>query len=124
MMMQQMMHEAAKQAPHAMNAMSSMNSMMKPLAMASTGFVAARALAGNPLTHLLRNPLLLLAAGVTVGYIGFKYRNEILQAVAKATDMGKDFAAQQKENLNDLMAEAQENNEAAAKAASGETPAA
>jgi hypothetical protein len=107
-----------------MNAMSSMNSMMKPLAMASTGFVAARALAGNPLTHLLRNPLLLLAAGVTVGYIGFKYRNEILQAVAKATDMGKDFAAQQKENLNDLMAEAQENNEAAAKAASGETPAA
>lgn len=118
-MMQQMMHEAAKQAPHAMS------EMMKPMMMASTGFVAARALAGNPVTHLLRNPLLLLAAGAAVGYLGFKYRNEILQAVAKATDMGKDFAAQQKENLNDLMAEAQEKNEAAAKATTGgETPAA
>jgi hypothetical protein len=43
--------------------------------------------------------------------------------VAKATDMSKDFALQQKENLNDLMAEAQESNETAAKAAaSGEAP--
>ncbi|MDQ5878020.1 MAG: hypothetical protein QG616_286 [Pseudomonadota bacterium] len=116
-MMHPMMQEAAKQAPHMMG------EMMKPMMMASTGFVAARALAGNPVLHLLRNPLLLLAAGAAAGYLGYKYRKEILEAVAKATDMGKDFALQQKENLNDLMAEAQESNETAAKSASStETP--
>ena len=31
-----------------------------------------------------------------------------MEGLSKATGMGKDFALQQKENLNDLMAEAQE----------------
>lgn len=97
-----------------------MGEMMKPMMMASTGFVAARALAGNPVTHLLRSPLLLLAAGAAAGYFGYKYRKEIAQAVVKMTDMGKDFAAQQKENLDDLIAEAKDSNEAAA----GDPPAA
>ena len=117
-MMHPMMQEAAKQAPHMMS------EMMKPMMMASTGFVAARALAGNPVTHLLRSPLLLLAAGAAAGYFGYKYRKEIAQAVVKMTDMGKDFAAQQKENLDDLIAEAKDSNEAEGKAAAGEPPAA
>jgi hypothetical protein len=112
-MMQPMMQEAAKQAPHMMS------DMMKPMMMASTGFVAARALTGNPVVSVLRNPLLLFAAGVAVGVLGYHYRKEILQAVAKVTDMGKDFALEKKETLGDLMAEAQEGNEAAAKSAVG-----
>lgn len=110
-MMEPMMHEAAKHAPKMMG------EMMKPMMMASTGFVAARALGANPLTAVLRNPLLLLAAGAAIGYVGFKYRKEIAQAVVKLTDMGRDFAAEQKENLDDLIAEAKEGNEAQAKAA-------
>ncbi len=114
-MMQPMMHEAAKHAPQMMG------DMMKPMMMASTGFVAARALGANPVGVLLRSPLLLLAAGAAAGYFGYKYRKEIAQAVVKLTDMGKDFAAQQKENLDDLIAEAKEGNEAEAKAAAATT---
>jgi len=109
-MMQPMMHEAARQAPQMMS------DMMKPMMMGASGFVAARALTGNPALVVLRSPLLLLAAGFTAGYLAHKYRKEIIQAVTKVTDLGKDFVLQQKESLGDLVAEAQESNEAAAKA--------
>lgn len=115
-MTQPMMHEAAKNVPH----------IMKPMMMASTGFVAARALGAKPVGALLRSPLLLLAAGAAVGaaagYLGYRYRKEIVQAVVRLTDMSKDFAAQQKESLDDLIAEAKEGNEAEAKAAAAAEP--
>ncbi|QLQ23739.1 MAG: hypothetical protein HZT41_01595 [Dechloromonas sp.] len=53
---------------------------------------------------------------MTTGYLLHKYRREIIQAVTKAADMGRDFVLQQKESLDDLVAEAQEGNEAEAKA--------
>jgi hypothetical protein len=74
--------------------------------MAATGFAAGKGLLGG--TALLRNPLVLLAAGAAAGYLLFKYEKEIILALSKATGMGKDFALQQKENLEDLMAEAKE----------------
>ena len=63
-------------------------------------------------TTLLRNPLALLAVGaaggVAAGFLLFKYQKEIVDGLSKVTGMGKDFALHQKENLNDLMATAEE----------------
>jgi hypothetical protein len=77
--------------------------------MAATGFAAGKGLLGglNPFNPL-KNPLLLLAGGIAAGYLLHKYEKEIVAAVSKATGMGKDFALQQKENLEDLVAEAQD----------------
>jgi hypothetical protein len=107
-----MTEEMMKQMPHMMGSgMGSMGSSMMghPVAqgamMAATGFAAGRGLLG---ASLLRNPLVLLAAGVAAGYLLHKYEKEIVAAVAKATGMGKDFVLEQKENLSDLVAEAQE----------------
>lgn len=77
--------------------------------MAATGFAAGRGLLGglNPFNPL-RNPLLLLAGGIAAGYLMHKYEKEIVAAVAKVTGLGKDFALHQKENLEDLVAEARD----------------
>ncbi len=118
-MMQPMMTEAARQAPHVMG------EMMKPVVIGAGGYAAARVLTTNPALSFLRAPLVVFAAGVTTGYLLHKYRREIIQAVTKAADMGRDFVLQQKESLDDLVAEAQEDNEAEAKAqVEAEAPAA
>ena len=100
-----MSEEMMKQMPHMMG--NGMSMMGHPLAqgamMAATGFAAGRGLLGGT---LLRNPLVFLAAGLAAGYLLHKYEKEIVAAVSKATGMGKDFALQQKENLEDLVAEA------------------
>jgi len=108
--MQPMMTEAARQAPQVMG------EMMKPMVIGAGGYAAARVLTTNPALSFLRTPLVVFAAGVTTGYLLHKYRREIIQAVTKAADMGRDFVLQQKESLDDLVAEAQEGNEAEAKA--------
>ena len=109
-MIQPMMTEAARQAPLVVG------EMMKPMVIGARGYAAARVLTTNPALSFLRTPLLVFAAGVTTGYLLHKYRREIIQAVTKAADMGRDFVLQQKESLDDLVAEAQEGNEAEAKA--------
>lgn len=99
------MTEAARQMPQMMG-----NMMAHPMAtgsmMAVGGYAAGKGLLGAG-TSLLRNPLVFLAAGVAAGYLLFKYEKEILQTVSKLTGIGKDFVAHQKENLDDLLAEAQ-----------------
>jgi hypothetical protein len=105
-----MTEEMMKRMPHMM---SGSNMTGSPLAhgamMAATGFAAGRGLLG---ASLLRNPLLVFSAGVAAGYLLFKYEKEIVAAVAKATGIGKDFVAHQKEHLDDLIAEAQAKEEA------------
>ena len=85
--------------------------------MAATGYSATRTLVGH---GLLRNPLMLLAGGIAggiaVGYLLHKHEKEIVLAVSKAIGMGKDFVMQQRENLDDLMAEAKETEAQAAAA--------
>ncbi len=99
------MMEAARQMPHMMSNMGQM--MSHPMAggamMAAGGYAAGKGLMGG----LLRNPLLFVAAGLAAGYLLHKYEKEIVETVSRATGMGKDFMLHQKENLDDLIAEAQ-----------------
>jgi hypothetical protein len=118
--MMKQMHAMMSSGSHVMGA-----PMAKGAALAAGGFAAGRGLLGG---LFLRNPLVLLAGGVAAGFLLHKYRNEIVQALGQAGNMGKDFALHQQENLADLMAEAQEGKAAAATpatpAASAETAAA
>lgn len=103
-----MMEEAARHAPQMMGNMGQM--MMHPMAggamMAAGGYAAGKGLLGAG-TGFLRNPLVVLAAGVAAGYLIFKYEKEIVETAGKLTGMGKDFMLHQKENLDDLIAESQ-----------------
>ncbi len=107
MMTEEMMKHMPNMMSNAAHAMG--GPLAKGAAVAATGFAAGRGLLG---VSLLRNPLTLLAVGVAggiaAGFLLHKYEKEIIEGLSKATGMGKDFALQQKENLNDLMAEAQE----------------
>jgi hypothetical protein len=111
--------EMMKHMSHTMG--QGMGMMNHPVAkgamIAASGYTAGRAL----LPSMLRNPLLLLAGGVAggiaVGYLLHKHEKDVIRFVSKAIGMGKDFAAQQRENLDDLIAEAQDG-EAQAAAAS------
>lgn len=120
-----MSEEMMKQMPHMMSSAGQM--MSKPLAtgamMAGAGFAAGKGLLGNT---LLRNPLLLLAtgvaAGVAAGFLLHKYQKEVVEGLSKVSGMGKDFALHQKENLADLMAEAEEKLEGGAPEAAAAAP--
>ena len=100
-----------KQMPHVMSTAGHL--MSKPASagalMAGAGFAAGKGLLGGA---LLRNPLTLLAVGaaggIAAGFLLFKYQKEIIEGLSKVSGMGKDFALHQKENLNDLMAEAKD----------------
>lgn len=80
-------------------------------AVMAVGYVAGRSLFGR----LLTSPLVMLGAGIAIGYYGYKYRKEITAAVAKASDMGKDMVLNAKENLADLVEETREAEEAKGK---------
>lgn len=114
-----MMEESAR------HMMGSGGMMSHPMAqgamMAATGFAAGRGLLGGV---LLRNPLLMIGAGLVAGYLIHKYEKEIVLAASKAMGMGKDFVLQQKEHLSDLVAEAQAQEAGATTAAQNETPSA
>ena len=117
--------EMMKQMPQMMSGAG--HAMSHPMAtgamMAGAGFAAGRGLLG---AGLLRNPLLLVAGGVAVGlaagFLAFKFQKEIVEGLSKVTGMGKDFVLEQKENLADLVAAAQE--KAGGEAAASPAPAA
>ena len=106
-----MTEEMMKQMPHMMGQAGQM--MSHPMAtgamMAATGLAASKSLVGKA---VLRSPLGLLAVGavggIAAGFLLFKYQKEIIEGLSKVTGMSKDFALHQKENLNDLMATAEE----------------
>ena len=60
---------------------------------------------------LSRHPVITFTLGLAAGYFIHKYRKEIIAAAAEATEKGKDFILQQKENLADAIAETQETGE-------------
>ena len=109
MMNAEMMKEGASMMSHP---------VAKGAMMAATGYAATRAVVSH---GLLRNPLMLLAGGIAggiaVGYLLHKHEKEVVLAISKAIGMGKDFVMQQRENLDDLVAEAKESEAQAAPAA-------
>lgn len=100
-----MMGEAGRHAPQMMGQMMA-HPMTGGAMLAAGGYAAGKGLLGSGV-GLLRNPLLFAAAGLAAGYVLFKYEKEIIETVSRLTGMGKDFALHQKENLDDLIAEAQ-----------------
>jgi hypothetical protein len=118
---------AAKTAAHHHAAMShgsgGMMSMMEHLpaggqAMANVtkhvGAAAGAAAVANTqagkgfMSILARHPLLVFGLGVAAGYYAHKYRKEIIDSATRASEKGKDFVLNQKENLEDLVAECKE----------------
>jgi hypothetical protein len=78
--------------------------LAKGAAVMSVGYVAGRSVLGR----LFGFPLVMFAAGVAAGYYGYKYRKEIVAAMTKAGESGKDWALNAKESLADLVEEARE----------------
>lgn len=63
---------------------------------------------GKFMSTIIKNPAVVFGLGIATGYLVFKYRKEIIAHSTKAVDAGKDFILQQKENLEDMVAEAKE----------------
>ena len=60
------------------------------------------------ISTLARHPLVMFSLGIAAGYLAHKYRKEIITISSKTAEQSKDFVLRQKENLRDLIAEAQE----------------
>ena len=63
------------------------------------------------MSKITKHPLLLIGIGMVAGYYVHKYRKEIISSVTSVGDKGKDFVLQQKENLEDMVAESKEDQE-------------
>ncbi len=63
---------------------------------------------GKLMSKLAKHPVLVFGLGLAAGYVIYKYRKEIVSSFGKATDASKDFVLQQKENLEDIVAETKE----------------
>lgn len=57
----------------------------------------------------VKNPIVVFGLGLVSGFFIHKYRKNIIASTTKVVDAGKDFVLQQKENLEDLVAETKEN---------------
>ena len=56
----------------------------------------------------IKNPVVVFGLGLISGFLIHKYRKDIIASTTKVVDAGKDFVLQQKENLEDLVAETKE----------------
>jgi hypothetical protein len=72
--------------------------------MTSATIHSGRRLMGN----IAKHPVLVFGLGVAAGYLVYKYRKEIISSTTKVVDASKDFVLQQKENLEDIIAETKE----------------
>lgn len=57
---------------------------------------------------LAKHPLFVFSLGIAAGVLVHKYRKEIISITSKTAEQSKDFVLRKKENLRDLLAEAQE----------------
>lgn len=60
------------------------------------------------MNNIAKHPVLVFGLGIATGYLVYKYRKEIIASTTKVVDAGKDFVLQQKENLEDIVAETKE----------------
>jgi hypothetical protein len=87
-------------------------SRMAKGATATGAVVTAGSSAGRSFVRkILKHPLVLLGLGIAVGYTVHKYRREIIDAANRVAERGKDFVLQQRESLEDIVAESREQEE-------------
>jgi hypothetical protein len=60
------------------------------------------------MSNIAKHPVLVFGLGIAAGYMVYKYRKEIISSTTKVVDASKDFVLQQKENLEDIIAETKE----------------
>ncbi len=65
---------------------------------------------GKLMKKITKHPVLVFGLGMVAGYMVYKYRKEIIASAGKTVDAGKDFVLNQKENLEDIVAESKEEN--------------
>jgi len=76
--------------------------------MAGTLATATVSKGGKLMNKASKHPLLVFGLGMVAGFLVYKYRKEIIASTTKTIDAGKDFVLHQKENLEDIVAEAKE----------------
>jgi len=80
----------------------------------ATGVMAASAgkhASKGIMSKLSRHPLVLISLGAVAGYMIHKYRKQIVSGATDIGDKSKDFVMQQKENLEDIVAEVKQSDE-------------
>jgi len=96
--------KSMKHSGHSHHASHAMGKQIMKGSMASASVKSG----GKLMSKLAKHPVLVFGLGVAAGYVVYKYRKEIISNVGKATDAGKDFVLQQKESLEDIVAETKE----------------
>ena len=76
--------------------------------MAGTLATATVNTGGKLMSKISKHPVLVFGLGMVAGYVVYRYRKEIIANATKTIDAGKDFILHQKENLEDIVAEAKE----------------
>ncbi len=99
-------HDHAKMMAH--GAQNHAGHSMGKQVMAGTMASAAANTGGKIMGKLSKHPVLVFGLGVVAGYMVFRYRKEIIAGTSKAVDASKDFVLNQKENLEDIVAESKE----------------
>lgn len=86
----------------------SSNPSMSKQVMAGTLATVTVNTGGKLMSKVTKHPALVFGLGMIAGYFVYKYRKDIIANASKTIDAGKDFILHQKENLEDLVAEAKE----------------
>jgi len=76
--------------------------------MAGTLATATVSTGGKLMTKASKHPILVFGLGMVAGFFVYKYRKDIIAGATKTIDASKDFVLHQKENLEDIVAEAKE----------------
>jgi hypothetical protein len=98
---------ASKTVKQVHNATKSGDSMSKEIFKGS--IASAVVYSGSKIMSIaIKNPVVVFGLGLASGFLIHKYRKEIIASTTKVVDAGKDFVLQQKENLEDLVAETKE----------------
>lgn len=101
------MGEMMEMCPMMMGEMGNPANPTKPAA--AIAVITAPANPGKSLVkRLARNPWVWFGLGVVAGILIHRYRKEIIATAVKVGEKGKDFVLQQKESLEDIVAETQE----------------